>query len=430
MPTTIALIAHDRKKDDMVSLVQTYRPTLSRYQLMATGTTGQRIQAGTGLPVQRMASGPEGGDAQIAAGVVAGEVAAVIFLIDPLHAQPHEPDIRALLRICEVHNVPLATNLATAAYVLRGLTQCRIAHLIFNPVAGQGNPDQELALIRQTLEPQVQLKTIFTQPDVNPVEQAKAAIAEIQASHPEGTDTDLMIASGGDGTVSAIASAAIGTGIPLGVIPRGTANAFAVALGIPTDLKSACDTIVAGNTRVIDAARCNDVPMILLAGLGFEAGMVAKADRELKNRLGPLAYVLAGAQQLAEQQPFKAEIEIDGQVSQLETSAITIANVAPITSFLAQGLGEVIPNDGLLEVTISTSKTRLQGINALAALFTSALVKAETQRDDLLCLRTRYLKITTDPAQKLVIDGEIIEANPVEFECIPKGLTVLTPLAG
>lgn len=430
MPTSIALIAHDNKKDDMVAFAHQHQETLSRFHLIATGTTGERIQTGTGLAVERFNSGPVGGDTEIAARVVVGEVAAVVFLIDPLYSQPHEPDIRALLRVCEVHDVPLATNLATAHLVMQGLSKRRIAHLIFNPVSGTGNPDQDLALIRQLLEPQIQLNVLFTKPDVDPIELAQEAVAKLQSSQStEDIDTGFIIASGGDGTVSAVASAVVETDIPLGVIPRGTANAFAVALGIPTNLRAACETIAAGNTRVIDTARCNDTPMILLAGLGFEAGMVDKADRDLKRRLGSLAYVLAGAQQLAEQQAFDAEIEIDGKVSQVTTGAITIANVAPPTSVLAQGFGEVIPDDGLLEVTIATSSNRFQGLNALASLFTSALVKAQIKREDIVCLRTNRLRISTDPQQDLVIDGEIIQANPIVFECIPQGLTVLAPLA-
>jgi methylglyoxal synthase len=114
MPPTIALIAHDHKKDYLVAFAQKHAALLSHYRLIATGTTGQRIQEATQLPIDRKASGPLGGDAQISAEVVDGHVVAVFFLIDPLYAQPHEPDIQALLRICEVYDVPIATNLATA----------------------------------------------------------------------------------------------------------------------------------------------------------------------------------------------------------------------------------------------------------------------------------------------------------------------------
>lgn len=115
---TVALIAHDNKKDDMIAFALCYRDVLERYALVATGTTGRLIQERTGLPVTRMLSGPLGGDAQIAAMVAVGEIAAVFFFIDPLGKHPHDPDINSLLRICNVHDVPLATNAATASFII------------------------------------------------------------------------------------------------------------------------------------------------------------------------------------------------------------------------------------------------------------------------------------------------------------------------
>ena len=117
----IALIAHDRQKDEMQMFCARHRAVLARYDLIATGTTGLRVAEATGLEVTRYLSGPLGGDAQIAARIAQKEVAAVIFLVDPLYAHPHEPDIQSLLRVCNVHNVPLATNLATAELVLAGM---------------------------------------------------------------------------------------------------------------------------------------------------------------------------------------------------------------------------------------------------------------------------------------------------------------------
>ncbi len=428
MPVCVALIAHDTKKDDIVALVKKYRSLLSRYHLIATAGTGQRIKNVTGLTVEQLASGTQGGELQIAARIVSGEVTGVIFLMDSLNPQPHEPDHQALLRVCNLYDVPIATNVTTAELCIQCIAKQREAYLIFNPVAGQGNPDRDLALIRQILEPQVNLHTIFTQPDLDPVEQAKEAISTILALQDEDA-SGCIIASGGDGTVSAIAGATLETGIPLGVIPRGTANAFAVALGLPTNLKRACENIAAGNTRMVDAAYCNDIPMVLLAGVGFEAGMVNNASRELKNRLGNLAYIFSAAQQFFIQENFNVIIELDGQVLEFKTGAVTVANAAPPTSVSAQGFGNVIPDDGLLEVTIPVSNTLLQDINLSATLLASALIKSQVEDRNLICLRTNRLKLTTDPPQALVVDGEILEANPIEFTCIPKGLTVFSPLS-
>ena len=118
---TLALIAHDAKKDDLVAFAVRRRDDLARFALVATGTTGGRLAEATGLDVERVSSGPLGGDVQIGARIVEGRVAGVLFLRDPLTAHPHEPDIQALLKLCDLRQVPVATNLATAELVLDGL---------------------------------------------------------------------------------------------------------------------------------------------------------------------------------------------------------------------------------------------------------------------------------------------------------------------
>ena len=106
----IALIAHDKKKQDMIRLAVRYREVLARHELYATGTTGTMIMGETGLKITRMKSGPLGGDQQIGSMVADGNLDMILFLRDPLTAQPHEPDVSALLRLCDVMNIPLATN--------------------------------------------------------------------------------------------------------------------------------------------------------------------------------------------------------------------------------------------------------------------------------------------------------------------------------
>jgi methylglyoxal synthase len=118
---TIALIAHDRKKQEMLAFVAAHRDQLAACRLIATATTGGLVARETGLTVKAYLSGPLGGDLQIGSLIACREVDAVIFLRDPLTAQPHEPDITALLRVCDVHNVPVATNEASAALLLKAL---------------------------------------------------------------------------------------------------------------------------------------------------------------------------------------------------------------------------------------------------------------------------------------------------------------------
>jgi methylglyoxal synthase len=121
----IALIAHDKKKDDMIALAAEYLEFLQGCTLSATGTTGGRLHNELGLKVERKHSGPVGGDLQIGAQLVSGEIDCVIFLRDPMTPQPHEPDINALVRACDVHNIACATNLSTARLVLNQLLIAR-----------------------------------------------------------------------------------------------------------------------------------------------------------------------------------------------------------------------------------------------------------------------------------------------------------------
>ncbi len=117
----MALIAHDQKKPDLAAFAADHAATLAHFPLIATGTTGRVLMERTNLDIERLASGPLGGDLQVGARITDEAVLAVIFFRDPLTAQPHEPDISALLRICDVHSVPLATNLATAEAVVAWL---------------------------------------------------------------------------------------------------------------------------------------------------------------------------------------------------------------------------------------------------------------------------------------------------------------------
>ncbi len=120
----IALIAHDGKKADLVSFVSQNKPLVEGARLYTTANTGRHME-NAGLDVLKVLSGPLGGDAQIAALVATGDIDAVIFFRDPLDKHPHEPDVQMLMRICDVHNVPLATNYAAALLILTGMAAQR-----------------------------------------------------------------------------------------------------------------------------------------------------------------------------------------------------------------------------------------------------------------------------------------------------------------
>ncbi|MBT2693242.1 methylglyoxal synthase [Bacillus sp. ISL-55] len=117
----IALIAHDKKKDDLVGFAVAYKEIFEEHTIFATGTTGLRIIEATGLEVTRFQSGPLGGDQEIGARIANNLIDAVFFFRDPLTAQPHEPDVTALVSLCDVYSVPLATNMGTAEILVKGI---------------------------------------------------------------------------------------------------------------------------------------------------------------------------------------------------------------------------------------------------------------------------------------------------------------------
>lgn len=294
----------------------------------------------------------------------------------------------------------------------------RSACLIFNPVAGQGDSEQDLAMIRAILEPEIDLDIQLTTKEISAQELASEAVRR-------GVDT--IIASGGDGTLSAVAAAVVGSDIPFGIISRGTANAFATALGIPDTIDAACQVILQGVTRTVDAASCNEHRMVLLVGIGFEAEAVEKADREAKNRFGVLAYILAGLQELRNLQNFDVEIETEEKIIKTSAASVTVANAAPPSSILAQGPAGIIVDDGLLDLTIVAPLNRAGAIAAAFHLFQTASTGNGAERNDIGYLRGKQFKITTDPPQKIVVDGEILGTTPVEIRCIPAGLKVFVP---
>lgn len=418
---TIALLAHDNQISNLLKLTWDYKSILCRYRLLAIPQIASQLPRQLRLSIQPLEI------KQLETEIDSENVIAVIFLTDPNLINTSNLGIANLSRICSLRNIPFASNLATAYPIINSLVATRVAHLIFNPIAGQRDATQDLLKVRQILTPWLHLHIHLTTRELDADQLARQVIA---------AKPDLIIASGGDGTVSLVASQMMGSGIPLGIIPRGTANALSVALGIPTTVEGACQQIIAGTTRRLDAANCNQHLMTLLAGIGFEAETVGKASRELKNQWGVLAYLIAGWEQIGQQELITTELEIDNQVYQFQAFAITVANSAPPTSVLAQGVGEVVFDDGLLDITIITARkalqptitSKLQTVRYLMNLYGSALIKTKAELPNLYHFRAKRLKLITSSPQKIVVDGEMIGTTPLEVTCIPSALTVLAPV--
>jgi YegS/Rv2252/BmrU family lipid kinase len=293
----------------------------------------------------------------------------------------------------------------------------RSACLIFNPSSGQSDPVEDLVAIREVLEPQINL-------DIRPAYEVSASQLADEAIE---RGAEIIIVSGGDGTVSSAAEALICTEIPFGIIPRGTVNAFAQALSIPTAIKDACQTILTGVTRKVDVALCNSKPMIVLTAIGFEAKTIKQTDKKAKKLFGMLPFVATGIKELIDLDSFTVCIETEEQTINSPALAVTIANAVAPTSFLAHGPAGVIVDDGLLDITIVTPKNRHDAVFAAYHLLRSGFTGTATNRDDIQYLRAKNVRVRTEPLKKFALDGDIDGTTPVEISCIPGGLTILVP---
>ncbi|MGP1371445.1 MAG: YegS/Rv2252/BmrU family lipid kinase [Almyronema sp.] len=291
-------------------------------------------------------------------------------------------------------------------------------HLIFNPVAGQGEAEAELSEICSALQSKFELTVYQTTPDEEADFLAHKAVEQ---------GAKLIVVSGGDGTVSSVTSALLNSDVCLGIIPRGTANAFAKALSIPENISAACEVILSGSEQKLDMALCNDRPMLLLAGVGFEAKTIERTDREAKNKLGSLAYLVSGLRELKDFDRFEVKIETESGQMQTTAAAVTVANAAPATSVLAQGPDQIEVDDGLLDITIVAPESISDAIAASYELLRSAITNDHAQLENIGHFRAKQVKIITQPPQKVVLDGEMIGQTPIEVQCLPNNLTVLVP---
>jgi YegS/Rv2252/BmrU family lipid kinase len=297
------------------------------------------------------------------------------------------------------------------------VAQVRSASLIFNPDSGPGDPEEDLRRIVEAFHARAVRVKVFETADA-PAQAAEKALAEAP---------EIVLAAGGDGTIGSVAGVMAGKDVPLGVLPSGTANALAIALGIPRDLEKACELIFTGTPRTIDLARCNGNIISLLVAIGFEARLVKEIDKDAKEKWGPLAYYIEGLAQLPNRELFETEIQADENRLTLKAAAVTVANAAPPSSPLAQGLGEVVVDDGKLDVTVAGPETFMQTVETLAELVRAIATRRPVEADFLKAVRAGRVIVNAYPPQPVVGDGEDLGTTPIEVVCLPRALRVIAP---
>lgn len=325
--------------------------------------------------------------------------------------------------------------------------------IIFNSVSGTRDPKVDLKIIKAALEKSFDTIIVWnTTPEKD---------GELMGREALDDGAHVLVACGGDGTVTGVASAIKrqmreGQPIPvLGVVPRGTANAICAALDIPSSVKQAAEMIATGHVRSIDfpsivhSDEATPKSMLLLCGVGLEAETVKTADRGMKRAIGVLAYAFAGIRSTWRQTCFRTDLVLYGvedslmfaggttksdevHLTNMKLKGVTIANVAPATSVLAQGIGTVTPDDGLLEVVCISSKTPLGMIGTMLSMLRSALMRTRERRGNVYGLRAKKVDIVCNPPQHIVIDGEDAGLTPitVAMDETLRSVSIIAPKAG
>ena len=291
------------------------------------------------------------------------------------------------------------------------------ALVILNPVSGQGDPEKLRGLVGTKLgEAGVDFEIRETQGEGDALEWARDAHS-----------FDLVIVSGGDGTVMEAMSGIVKNKlpVPLAQLPAGTANLLARALDIPTKPEEALDVALSGVAVPVDVGYLPDFDryFALVAGAGWDAQLIEDASRELKDRLGFLAYVMTGTKNLFKLQRSHIKLEIDGEQHVTRAHTVMVVNVGEIAG-MGLKLGEGIsPHDGKLNLAVAAPQT-LAGLARLG--YRLATNQFENYRD-LKYFSASKIRITATPPLEVEIDGEAIGTTPLYVEAVPNGAVLIVP---
>lgn len=312
----------------------------------------------------------------------------------------------------------------------------KVAWIIANPVSGGGKWQQYGEQIQDELKAYFDLTLKLTTENISANTFAKKA---------RSSGADIIIACGGDGTVTEVASEIVNTDIDLGIIPLGTTNALSHALfGLGSKLipvSQALDNIIQGHYQAIDTARCNEQLVLLLVGIGFEQQMIESANRERKNALGQFAYLDGLWRAVNADITLTVQLSLDdAEPTTLTTHSLIVANAAPFTSVLAQGDGEPNMTDGLLDITwLDSGDEPKEQLLSLAELAIAGWVKEGNKDTDAKLpsapstatkvhhAHAKKVNIRSQPKCKYVIDGEIFEPADLTIEVQPASLKVFVP---
>jgi diacylglycerol kinase (ATP) len=286
-------------------------------------------------------------------------------------------------------------------------------YVVINPAAGQDRP--VLAILNRA----------FGGADLDwdiGITKAQGDAARLARSACE-AGYDTIAALGGDGTVMEVASSLVGRETPLAILPGGTANVMSVELGVPSDLTLATSLITGPHEiRAIDVGHLQDRNFLLRVGLGLEAAMVQGAERELKDRVGVLAYGVSAVQALREPTLSHYQIVLDGEIVEINGVGCVIANVGSVGQGQFSILPDISVDDGLLDVIVFERADLASVLSVATSMIRGIPAEQGVQR-----WKAREVTVLADPEQPIQVDGEIIEPGPISVWVEPGALRVIVP---
>jgi len=293
--------------------------------------------------------------------------------------------------------------------------QARI-FVVLNPMAGSANA----AVVRQALEKHLG-ELIQTDIYETTGHEDVVAIVRAELTH----SPSVVVAAGGDGTISDVAEALIGADVRLGIIPVGTANIFARELGIPLNLEDACALLDSQpNTTSIDAMKVGDQYFVLQIGIGIDSLMIRDTDRQSKRRFGRAAYLWTAFTRLIGYQPVRFTIVADGKRVRPRASQVLIANGGVLGAPPFRWGPHIRPDDGKIDVCIVAARTAL---DYMGLIWHTIVGQQRRDRNVRYLTAERSIAISADQPLPIQADGEIIGDTPIKIEVVPNALKVIVP---
>lgn len=303
----------------------------------------------------------------------------------------------------------------------------RRVFVVANPAAGQGNFDVKELNARFTAA-DVDWEVLFTKKFGDGERMALRALDE---------GADVVAAYGGDGTVAEVGGAIVGSGVPLAILPGGTANVMSIELGIPLPFDDALEVLCHEelSLRAIDVGKVNDRHFVLRLSMGLEARMVEGADRILKDRLGTLAYALSALKAIATPEHLQFEFDIGGQTLREEGIACVIANSANLGVAGWQLAPDVSVSDGMLDIFVVNNTSMPTVMSLLTGILGQETKDVETeeigtQTDSSRSVRhwqAKEITVRSSPPCSVQCDGEMIGDTPMKVSILPAALQVVVP---